>query len=162
MFAVNDRIAIGVKLAIDIVKYVPSHVRECTWIGARASRFCVWPSLGRYTEGARSCLTVSWCDAFQLTSQRLSCRPIALYPLPVHDDSVHKSLGAVNTDEGNSTTQHEGRLPRRSPRIDYPAVRLLRIERRNLVQPSTYVPLGRLACRSCLNRLQVNRSQANR
>ena len=45
---VHDRIAI--RDVFDDVgsKYVPLHVIECSWIGASASRFCVWPSHARH------------------------------------------------------------------------------------------------------------------
>ena len=47
-FIVHDRIAI--RDVFDDVgsKYVPLHVIECSWIGASASRFCVWPSHARH------------------------------------------------------------------------------------------------------------------
>ena len=61
----DDRIAI--RDVFDDVgsKYVPPHVNIFYCFGGLEERFCVWPSLGWYTEWARLTFMVSRVDELQ-------------------------------------------------------------------------------------------------
>ena len=103
-FAVNDRIAI--RDVFDDVgsKYVPPHVNIFYCFGGLEERFCVWPSLGWYTDRLLHVSHVSgpiagcmFTDGIELTPQLM---PIAwrlaidsLRYLEPHDVSALK--GAI-------------------------------------------------------------------